>query len=568
MRSPNSLPNIIVTGSSGLIGSAFIDRASNRYREFGFDRKGPPHPPPATEHLIDCDLTSDESVRAALAQVRERDGVRIASVIHLAAYYDFSGEPSPLYEELTVRGTERLLRGLREFEVEQFIFSSTMLVHAPCKPGERIDENWPLEPKWDYPKSKVQTEQLILAEHGTMPVVLLRIAGVYDDDCHSIPIANQIARIYERRMISHVYPGDTARGQAFIHLDDLTAALERIIERRAKLPPETVLLLGEPETLSYEELQRIIGWFLHGEEWETRQIPKALAKTGAWLEDAVPGEEPFIKPWMIDLADDHYALDITRARSLLGWGPRRSLRATLPEMIKRLKRDPKAWFEKNELPVPAEALYANAPDPDVAPEPWHYNPSSWRQRARVAIWATLAMLIAIYMGLYQWRLIPSAWDPVFGEQTQRVLDSDVSHTMSSWFRIPDSVLGAFAYLGDVVFALAGSTRRWQDRPWLVVLFGIDVIPLGVVSAVLVVLQGTVVGSWCFLCLITAAISLILIIYAYDEVWSSLLYLWRVWKKSRDLALLWRTFWGKPSSIAQEVGENMSELRKNHVAARR
>ena len=72
----------------------------------------------------------------------------------------------------------------------------------------------------------------------------------------------------------------------------------------------------------------------------------------------------------------------------------------------------------------------------------------------------------------------------------------------------------------------------------------------------------------FLCLITAVISLILIIYAYDEVWSSLLYLWRVWKKSRDLALVWRTFWGKPSPIAYEVGAEMEELRTNHVAARR
>jgi hypothetical protein len=178
------------------------------------------------------------------------------------------------------------------------------------------------------------------------------------------------------------------------------------------------------------------------------------------------------------------------------------------------------------------------------------------------------MLIAIYMGLYQWRLISTAWDPVFGEQTQRVLDSEVSHTMGRWLRIPDSILGAFAYLGDVVFALAGSTRRWQDRPWLVVLFGLDVIPLGLVSVVLVVLQGTVVGSWCFLCLVTAAISLILIFYAYDEVWSSLVYLWRVWKRSRDLKLVWRTFWGEPSQVACEVGAQMAELRTSHVAAHR
>jgi hypothetical protein len=124
--------------------------------------------------------------------------------------------------------------------------------------------------------------------------------------------------------------------------------------------------------------------------------------------------------------------------------------------------------------------------------------------------------------------------------------------MRRWFGIPDAALGAIAYLSDAVFALAGSTRRWQYRPWLVIIFGLDVIPLGAVSAILVVMQGTVVGSWCFLCLLTAAISLILIGYAYDEVWSSLLYLRRIWQQNRDARLLWNTFWGRASLEANEV----------------
>ena len=74
------------------------------------------------------DLTSNESVRSGLERVRQGYGERVASVIHLAAYYDFSGEPSAKYEEITIRGTERLLRGLKNFHVEQFIFSSTQRV--------------------------------------------------------------------------------------------------------------------------------------------------------------------------------------------------------------------------------------------------------------------------------------------------------------------------------------------------------------------------------------------------------------------------------------------------------
>nr|NGX27722.1 hypothetical protein [Chlamydiota bacterium] len=166
----------------------------------------------------------------------------------------------------------------------------------------------------------------------------------------------------------------------------------------------------------------------------------------------------------------------------------------------------------------------------------------------------------IYMGLYQWGLIDSVWDPFFGNQSMKVLDSEVSHKITSWIRIPDSILGALAYLGDIIFGLAGSTRRWHDRPWMVILFGLDVIPLGLVSATLIFMQGFVVGSWCFLCLVTGVISLVLVVLAYDEVWSSILFLYRVWKRSRNFSILWNTFWGKPSKIAHQVGTEMAQRR--------
>ena len=264
---------VIVTGSSGVIGSAVVNRFAESVRVIGFDAEGPPHPPPAAE-CVCVDVTSDESVKEGLARVRHGYGERIASVIHLAAYYDFSGEPSPKYEEITVRGTERLLHGLKDFQVEQFVFSSTMLVHAPCEPGERINEEWPLEPKWDYPKSKVKTEELIRAERGNIPAVLLRIAGVYTDRCQSIPLAHQIQRIYERWLTSHVFPGATAHGQTFLHLDDLVDALLLVAKRRAKLPPESILLLGEPETLTYDELQHSLAGSFTTKNGRRRKYPK------------------------------------------------------------------------------------------------------------------------------------------------------------------------------------------------------------------------------------------------------------------------------------------------------
>lgn len=197
---------------------------------------------------------------------------------------------------------------------------------------------------------------------------------------------------------------------------------------------------------------------------------------------------------------------------------------------------------------------------EAAPEPFEYNPSDWPNRIRVIVLAVVAAMISTYMGLYQWRFIGGVWDPVFGAQTEQVLDSDVSESMRQFVGMPDAILGAVAYLSEAIFGLAGSTRRWQFRPWLVIVFGIDVIPLGLVSAVLVFLQGTTVGAWCFLCLVTAVISLVLVVLAYDEVWSCLLYLTRVYRRSGSARLLWDTFWGRPSDLAWDVSQEMTRER--------
>lgn len=348
---------IIVSGSNGRIGDAVMRRFAGRFGEVvGFDREAPQPAPPGCVY-VSVDITSDESVRDGLRTIHAHHGAHVASVIHLAAYYDFFGKPSSMYEEITVQGTGRLLRELRtqDFEVEQFVFSSTMLVHRPAEPGQFIDEDWPIEPTWAYPASKVRTEQLIRDERADVPAVLLRISGVYDDLGHSIPLAQQIQRIYERDLTSRLYSGSTAHGQAFLHMDDLVDAIEQVVERRAELPPELALLLGEPEALSYDELQHTLARLIHGEAMETIEIPSALAplaKAGAWVLDHLPGQDSFVKPWMIDRANDHYALDITRARTLLGWEPKRSLRETLPKMVAALKTDPLGWYRENGLEPP------------------------------------------------------------------------------------------------------------------------------------------------------------------------------------------------------------------------
>ncbi len=736
---------VLITGSSGHIGSAVIERLAGHYTLVGLDRPGPPKPDDPA-HCIPFDITSEESVEQALQQVREKFGSRMASVIHLAAFYSFKGDPNPLYETVNVAGTARLLRHLQSLDVEQFVFSSSMLVHSPTEPGKPLREDWPLAPAWNYPQSKRDAEDAIREGHGDIPYVILRLAGVYNDEGGLPALGQQIQRIYEKKLIARVFPGDSSHGQTSLHLDDLTDLFARVIEQREKIPKESVFLAGEPEVPSYADLQREIGKLLYGEPWDVKEIPKSVAKSGAWLQEvALPeAKEPFIKHWMVDIADQHYELDISKAKELLGWTPKHQLLETLPNIIHSLRADPPGWYKRHKLTYPDEddrkdpresktekddkqpfkaekvvegkcgdgkcggksdndaatmegacgaamategrcggsmkdsdmssnemlvsmhhkmlwphyinlmlgfwlitspfllgylsayvpdanalrvmterdlasfefrnlmmtwsdvisgalvvifsvlsadpkrrfswSQWANAAvgawllfaplvfwtplpeayandtllgaliiafavlvpmmpgmsmegmmgDPDVPPG-WDYCPSTFIQRLPIAALGFFGLLISRYLTAYQLGQLDMAWDPFFGNGTETIITSNAS---KAW-PVADAGVGTVAYMMEVLMAVMGDKRRWRTMPWMVLAFGILVVPLGGVSIFFIIIQPIVIGTWCTLCLIAALAMLIMIPYSLDELVAMGQFMVDAKRRGKPF---WRTFW--------------------------
>lgn len=349
-QSTNKKDVVLITGGSGLIGSKLAKLLSANYQVVGLDVVPNLHPDEQVEN-VGFDITDDSSIEDAFNRIIHTYGSKIASVIHLAAYYDFNGKDSPMYDKITVDGTKRLLKHLKDrFEVEQFFFSSTNLVYKPCEPGEKIDENWPLDPNWAYPESKVKTEKIIKENRGNIPAVIGRIAGAYDEWGNSIPLSHQIQRIYEKDLTGHLYSGDQEKGNPFIHLKDLIKAIKQIVDRRTSLTDYEVINISEGKTYSYGALQDRIGQLIYGKEWKTIEVPKPVAKAGATVRDTFG--DPFIKPWMIDRADDHYELDISKAKEKLDWQPKHDLYKDLEEMINNLKSNPEEWYSKNGLEIP------------------------------------------------------------------------------------------------------------------------------------------------------------------------------------------------------------------------
>jgi uncharacterized membrane protein len=174
------------------------------------------------------------------------------------------------------------------------------------------------------------------------------------------------------------------------------------------------------------------------------------------------------------------------------------------------------------------------PGPDVPPG-WSYNPSSWTQRAPIIALALVGFFLSRQMTSFQLQHITSFIDPFFGLGTERVLTSDVSRA----FPIPDAGLGALAYMVEFLMGFMGDKARWRTMPWMVTFFGILVVPLGVVSITLIVLQPIAVGAWCTPCLIAAAAMLVMISLTLDEVAAMLQFLVQARREGQPLR---RIFW--------------------------
>lgn len=172
--------------------------------------------------------------------------------------------------------------------------------------------------------------------------------------------------------------------------------------------------------------------------------------------------------------------------------------------------------------------------PDIPPG-WSYNPSTWVQRAPIILLATVGFFASRYMAAFQLGHINGVWDPVFGTGTERVLHSSVS----KMFPISDAGLGAVSYMFEMLMGFMGDRARWRTMPWMVMFFGLVVVPLGVTSIVLMILQPVAVGTWCFLCLLAALGMLAMVPATLDEVVAMIQFLLQTRREGKPL---WRTFW--------------------------
>jgi hypothetical protein len=165
----------------------------------------------------------------------------------------------------------------------------------------------------------------------------------------------------------------------------------------------------------------------------------------------------------------------------------------------------------------------------TTPPGWSYNPSDWTQRLPIIALALVGLYVSRWLAGYQLGHLDGVWEPFFAgspDDPRNGTEEIITSWVAEAWPVSDGGLGAITYILEIVTGVIGLRARWRTMPWLVVLFGVLIVPLSVTSISFIIIQPILLGAWSTLALLGAAAMLLQIPYAIDELLASLQFLLR------------------------------------------
>ena len=311
----------LVTGGAGFIGSHLVENLVAAGHEVSIlDDFNDFYDPAIKRQNI---AAVRESVRLHELDLRDSKAVqelfrreKFEAVAHLAARAGVrpSIKDPQLYYETNVAGTLHLLEAARLAGIERFIFASSSSVYGVSKTVPFSEDLHLTQTISPYAATKIAGEFLCstYSHLYRMRIVALRFFTVYGARQRpDLAIHQFTRRIHEGQPIDQFGDGTTRRDYTYI--DDIIQGVTAAFDYGGSL--FDVFNLGESDTIELRELIAAIEEAL-GRKAEIRRLPEQ------------PGDVPIT------------CADISKARRLLGYQPRTSLRAGLPKFVE--------WFVERE----------------------------------------------------------------------------------------------------------------------------------------------------------------------------------------------------------------------------
>jgi nucleoside-diphosphate-sugar epimerase len=245
-------PKILVTGSSGFVGGAFISQIQKEFDIYAVGRQISSGVTPS--HFFQIDL-SESDAKMKLSEYL--DDYHFHSAIHFAAATPHAGltDQTEFYEVNTI-GTYRFLQAIRE-NVDKFAYISTVDIYGMVE-RPVIDEASIPNPTNIYGISKyaAEIETLIWSKETHIPSAIFRLGQIYGPgDPSKKAIPNFCRAVLENKPIIIQGSGQDIRQP--IYIQDVVSAIKTWVISQPNKKQAQYLLVGS-EQITIQSLAEMI----------------------------------------------------------------------------------------------------------------------------------------------------------------------------------------------------------------------------------------------------------------------------------------------------------------------
>lgn len=216
--------NILVTGCAGFIGSNLTEKLLSDNNVIGVDNFDKIY---SESIKIQNMVSFKDSKNFKFYKLDIRDKIdklfkenKIDVVVHLAAKPGVraSFENPKEYISVNVDGTVNLLKNMKKYGVNKFIFASSSSVYGNCENFR--EDNSDLKPLSPYAQAKKTAEELIKSYSDDISALCLRFFTVYGPKQRPDLVIHKFTKLILQNKPIHMY-GDGTSYRDYTYVDDI-----------------------------------------------------------------------------------------------------------------------------------------------------------------------------------------------------------------------------------------------------------------------------------------------------------------------------------------------------------
>jgi len=320
------VPSAFVTGGSGFVGGALIERL----RSEGWDVRALARSDAAARMVEE---RGAQAVRGELGDTGAlTEGARACEVcFHAAAKVEDWGDPAE-FERMNVLGTRNVIVACREAGVRRLVHVGTEAALMAGEPLVNVSEDAPLRPDSPalYSSSKAKAEALVRAANDSgLETVVVRPRFVWGrGDTTLLPALVEMVRKGRFRWIDG--------GRQLTDTTHIDNTAEGLWLAATQAPAGGVYFVTDGEPVVFREFITAM-LATQGVEIPEKTVPAHVASAGALVSERLwrvlrrPGSPPLTR-FAVWVASQECTLDTSRARNEMGYEPRTTRAHGLAEL--------------------------------------------------------------------------------------------------------------------------------------------------------------------------------------------------------------------------------------------